>query len=92
MAKKYTVVVEITKDGVTKVKKHRGTLAELKSEKHFYDVLFWGDEWYQWDDPRSKKINIDPRGIGTLIENLNNAEKNRRIWIKSNETTIYKLA
>ena len=94
MAKKYTVVAVTTNNntGVTKAKKHKGTLAELKSQAHFGEVLFLGDYWYQWDEPESKKVNVDPRGISSLVKNLNYAEKNRSIYLKSNETTVYELA
>lgn len=69
MAKKI-FTVRVTRRG--RISNTSGTISELV--KHFGYTLECGKSWEH--ESGNSKINLNPRGIKSLVKNLNNADNN----------------
>lgn len=98
-ARKYTIIESVTKTAtgeVLKVRKYRGTLAELKERDRLKDVWEWG--LFYWDGGScakrngNKEVKTNPRSIGTFVETLNNSVWNRnQFYSRFPETSIFSI-
>lgn len=62
-----------------------GTLEELR--KYFSYTLIRGESWQH--EKGNRKINLNPKSITTLVNNLNNAERNSSM--NGHSSTSYRL-
>lgn len=85
MKKEYTIeITRIAYAGDSKVRTTKGTLEELK--KYFSYTLECGSSYSH--EKGNYKINTNPKGIKSLISNLNKASHNSS---RSYQSTYYAL-